>query len=155
MNDLLQSLSEHPDVSVSIAIGIEHWKTGLTTLIVRGDGDVKVLNQRAGKETVFTGHLSSQSVQEFGAALVQADFSALPPSAQTNRTPGDMPVFLKLQQGETTQLDQRVWHGDRYKDKKVNAIIMQFENLVAEVANTELAYGSPQKKQRRFWRRGR
>ena len=73
MSDLLQSLAQHPEVTVSIAMGIEHWKTGLTTLTMRGDGEVKVLNQRAGKETVYTGHLSAQRVQEFGAALALAN----------------------------------------------------------------------------------
>jgi len=39
-DDVLANLAAHPDASVAIGAGTEHWERGATTLTVRGDGRV-------------------------------------------------------------------------------------------------------------------
>lgn len=140
MNKLLESLIEHPDVSIAITMGEEHWSNGETTLVIQGDGSLKISNLRSGETKSYEGELDHSRLQAVGKSLAQADIGLLRPSDEL-REPDDMPVTVKIFLGDLELLNQELWEGDRFTDANLNSVIMLFEKLVSEFTEDALPYG--------------
>jgi len=139
---LLRELGTKPGIEVSMTVGIEHFRTGLITLTVASDGRVQVLQRRAGKETPYSASWDRARVEAFGAELATHRFCQLAARSET-REPDDVPVKLMLSLAGDRVCAADLWHGDRYEDKDLDALLTRFDAVVTEVTAGALPYGRP------------
>jgi hypothetical protein len=135
----LRTLGTKSGVVVAIDIGIEHFRTGLIQLRIHADGGAHVTQLRAGKSATWDAHWTTERVREIGVTLADSGLCAIAARAG-QREPGDVPVRLRLLDGERTVCGQDVWHGDRYVDAALDRIIKTFDALVGEVSGGVLPF---------------
>jgi hypothetical protein len=151
MQDTLHNLSSHPDTTVSIKLGTEHWREGLTTLSLQGNGQLTLHNLRSGNTTKLTAQWDKTKVDATAQMLAQNDFLNLKTIEQP-RQPGDVPVILSLSQDGNVVYEQKLWHGDRYDLPKLDLIIKFFDGVVHEMTGGQrfMPPPAPEKKKKRF-----
>ena len=128
-SDLLQRLAEHPDVTVEIASGIEHWERGEVVLSVSGDGEASVLNRRAGREQRFAGRLDAAAVGELGAALAGLEL----PGRSGATEPDDVPVKVAVRRDGTTLEQGEAWYSRRWEDPRLDDLLRRCDALVEQL----------------------
>jgi hypothetical protein len=126
-------------VTVTMAIGIEHFREGLITLTVAAEGRVRVLQRRSGQDTVFEAEWPAEKVLAFGRAMKGNGFTHIAPVLSL-RSPGDVPVWLELARDGRVLWSADVWHGDRYKNADLHEIIARFDETVREISNGALPF---------------
>jgi hypothetical protein len=132
-DDALRTLDQHPGVAISIRQGTEHFRNGLVTLIVRGDGAVAVDQLRSGQTAHYEKQLSPDRIRDIGGQLAEHHLSA-PRTTSLPRQPDDTPLVLRVEGAEPAPFQADLWYGDRYKDSDLDAIIRLADALVNEVS---------------------
>jgi hypothetical protein len=140
MDDPLRTLDQHPGIAISIRQGTEHFRNGLVTLIIHGNGTVGVDQLRAGKAAHYEKQLPPDRIRDLGRQLAEHRVSA-PRKTSLPRQPGDTPLVLRVEGAGPAPFQADVWYGDRYKDSDLDAIIRLADTLVNEVGGA--AIGSP------------
>jgi hypothetical protein len=139
-DEVLEDLAAHPDGSVTIGAGTEHWERGATTLTVHGDGRAEVHNRASGAEREFEGRLDPAQVAELGRDLVRLGLTGLR-QHPGNREPGDVPVWVAVERSGETLHEATLWHGDRYDDSGLDGVLERYQRLVEELTGGELPFG--------------
>lgn len=132
MDDSLRQLDQHPRLAVSIRQGTEHFRDGVVTVTIRGDGLVVVDRLRAGTPSRVEQRLPPERVRDLGRALAEHRVTAARTS-KLPREPGDTPLVLRVD-GGARPFQAEVWYGDRYQDRDLDALIRLADALVTEVA---------------------
>jgi hypothetical protein len=76
-DDDLSRLADDPDLTVQIAIGIEHFEDGLVTLTVHGDGRATVVVRSAGQEQRYERRLEADELRRLGEELDELGLTSL------------------------------------------------------------------------------
>ncbi len=132
MDDTLRQLDRHPQLSISIRQGTEHFGDGLVTVTARGDGLVVVDRRRAGTPSRVEAKLPPERIRDLGRALADHRLTA-PRRSSLPREPGDSPLVLRVE-GGPRPFQADLWYGDRYQDRDLDAIIRLADGLVQELA---------------------
>lgn len=140
LDKILQNLSHYPTVTIIVGSGVENWRTGEITLMVKGTGDIQIHNKRAGNEREFSAKKSAEWVQTFGQFLAEHHFSQSR-SSDKLRPPGDVPVWMKATHDDKTLFEIKLWHADRNEDDDFDAILDFTDDLIEEVTDGELPFG--------------
>ena len=133
MEELLQQLSQHPDVTVTVQTGIPDWYTGEIRLAIRGDGTITAHKVRSKGEQMYAGQLDATQVQELGNELATHGFTQIQPSSAPTRLPDDMPVVLRIARGAEQLYEARLWHADRFSDPGLDRILRRTDELIAQL----------------------
>jgi hypothetical protein len=139
-SEALEDLAAHPDVTVTIGAGTEHWERGATTLKVHGDGRAEVHNRAYGEERELDGRLDAPRVAELGRDLVRLGLTSLRPHPG-ERQPGDVPVWIAVDRADETLHEATLWHGDRFVDPGLDGVLERYQRLVEELTDGELPFG--------------
>jgi hypothetical protein len=135
--EIPRPLADHPELTVEITTGIEHWHTGQIVLAVGGDGAVAVDNRRAGEQERFTGRLDRAEVDALGAELAGLDL----PGRSGGTEPDDTPVIVTLRQHGDVVRTAEAWNSRRYEDPQLQAALRRAEAIVAGVTGGRLPFG--------------
>ena len=135
--DLLHRLGDHPDVTVEIVTGTEHWLHGVVTLSVRGDGGVEVHNLRSGSEQRFDGRLDGAGVDALGRALAALEL----PGRSGVTEPDDVPVKVAVRRDGQTLDSGEAWYSRRYDDPRLDDVLRRYQAVVEAVTAGRLPYG--------------
>jgi hypothetical protein len=125
-------LDGDPESAVQISVGTQHFRDGLVTLTIRGDGRVTVVRLRASGEDRHESTLGDEELRMLSAELDAVDLAELRPSGGM-RQPGDVPVEVLLVKDGRKVHEQQLWYGDRYTDPSLDRLIRRFDELVDEV----------------------
>lgn len=136
---LVRHLHEHPDVTLRVTTGTEHFGKGLVELAIRGNGTVTIDNRAAGKSRSYTGRLAPDELRALGPELAAAGFTTLH-SPGPPREPGDTPVVLEVEQGGAERYRAELWYGDRYQLPGLDRIIKQNDAIVTKLTDGALPY---------------
>jgi len=137
---ILREWDRNPAWEVRITTGTEHFRKGLVTLVLRGDGSALVQNRRAGKDLPpFEGRIPAEQVRELGVRLAALDLAALP-GGDRPRVPGDTPVLIEVRQGTRVQAQARCWHADRYETPALDRLLELADEVVATLSRGELPF---------------
>lgn len=131
-----------PGVVVSVRLGVENFRSGEITLTVGGDGAVRVLQRKSGAERTFETTWPRDRLDALGAefaALGFCDLTAIP----GGRKPGDTPMRIALVKDGTAVCEADLWHGDRYKNQPLDALIKRYDAVVSEVSGGVLPFERP------------
>jgi hypothetical protein len=131
-------MAEFPNGSdrMTVAVGLEHWRDGETTLSVDTQGKAEITNRKSGKVTHFDGALTAEQVNELSGAV-----SSIANLQRENkpRKPDDVPLKIGLYAGdELTGQNDAFWYGDRYSVPEVNQVIRLFNQYVRQLSNGAL-----------------
>lgn len=140
MEELLQQLSQHPDVTVSVQTGIPGWYTGEILLSISGDGTVKVRNVYSNGEKTYEGRLESTQVQELGNELATHGFTQIKPSSAPTRVVDDLPVVLRIERGTEQLYEAKLWHADRHSDAGFDRILKRADELISQLTHGALPF---------------
>ena len=140
MEELLQQLPQHPDVTVSVQTGIPGWYTGEILLSIGGDGTVKVRNVYTNGERTYAGRLDSAQVQELGHEFAAHGFTHIKPSSAPARVPDDLPVVLRIERGAEQLYEARLWHADRHSDAGLDGILKRADELIRQLSHGALPF---------------
>jgi len=122
---------------ITLAIGIEHWREGETTLSVDARGHAAITNRRAGAETRFDGTLTTEQVKDLCAAV---DAILNLRREATPKQPGDVPLKISVYAGPREIGHNNTFsYSDRYDTPGVNEVIRRFNELVNRISNGALA----------------
>lgn len=133
----LRALDRHPELTVTIRSGTEHFRGGQITVTLRGDGSTTVEQLQAGQRTEYQARLPPARVAQVGTTLADHHFTASRKS-KLPREPGDTPLILSLSRGETPIFQANLWHGDRYTVADLDAILVLYGNLMFEASGGKL-----------------
>ena len=139
-DEVLEDLATHPDASVTIGAGTEHWERGATALTVHGDGRAEVHNRAGGAEREFEGRLDPTRLAELGRDLARLGLTSLQPHPG-DRLPGDVPVWVAVERAGQTLHEATLWHGDRYDDPGLDGVLERYQRIVEELTDGELPFG--------------
>ena len=142
MDDLLRALDRHPDVTVVIRQGTEHFDDGLITLAIHGDGNATVEQRRSGREQQFTARLPAARIASLGGTLADHRFTAAR-TTKLPREPGDTPLLLRVDRGGAPAFQVEIWYADRYQDRDLDAIVRLADALIHEVTGGKLGQAPP------------
>ncbi|MFN8377603.1 MAG: hypothetical protein U0452_02930 [Anaerolineae bacterium] len=128
-------MAEFPNKSdrIAIAVGLEHWREGETTLSVDSSGQAEITNRRSGELTRFDGFVTSEQLSDLSKVV-----GAIVPLQRENkpRKPDDVPLKISLIAGdEVTLQNNAFWYGDRYSVPEVNQVIRLFNQMVKQISN--------------------
>ncbi len=130
--DLLEHLGDNDAIVVSMTLGIEHFRSGRVRVDVRGDGLVTVTQRKSGTDKSWSATWSRGRIGEIGRELAGTGFCRLRP-AEGGREPDDVPVEIAITDGARSVCSASLWHGDRYEDKALDALIRRYDAIVSEV----------------------
>ncbi len=134
---MFQSFSKHPNLTITIVTGTEHFRAGEFALSIDGGGSARVVQKNAGKTNTFELVLTEARVDEFGALLAKHRFSAKRTS-KLPRQPGDSPVRLSAERDGEKLILVDVWNGDRFQDSDLDAMLKAANTLVYEVSGGKI-----------------
>jgi hypothetical protein len=123
-------LSDAP-VVVEIAVGREHFRTGVVTLAVRSDGAMECVQERAGRRRAWSGRLAPERVamlHPIGLAPHVGD-----------RDPDDDPVQITTAAGVVREMR----YSDRFTDPQLDELLRAWQQIVEELTDGALPYGEP------------
>lgn len=140
LEQILQDLSSYPTVMITVGSGLENWRTGEISLMIKGTGDIQIHNKRAGKQREFSATKSAEWVQTFGRFLVEHQFNKSRTSDKL-RPPGDVPVWMKVAHEDKVLFEINLWHADRNEDDNFDAILEFTDDLIEEITDGELPFG--------------
>ncbi|MBV9788224.1 MAG: hypothetical protein JOZ51_08630 [Chloroflexi bacterium] len=138
MEELLQQLSQHPDVTITVQTGIPDWYTGEIRLVIRGDGTITAHKVRSKGEQTYAGRLDAAQVQELGIELATHGFTQIQPASALTRVPDDVPVVLRIERGTERLYEARLWHADRFADPGLDRILRRADELIAQLSRDAL-----------------
>jgi len=138
-NQILEDLPAHHDAIVLIEVGTENWMMGRIALAIQGSGDVRVTQVRSGVTRTWDATFDALRIGDIGRQFASDDFTRLQSSGGA-RQPGDVPVILRITQGEVRH-DATLWHGDRFTSPALDRLLTRYDTLVREVSNGLLPYG--------------
>ena len=126
-----------PSVSLEISVGVEGFDSGEITLAVSGDGSTRVVQRVAGEVHERDGRLDRETRDEFVHLLTANDLEALEPLGEPS-PPGDVPVHVRVRRGDEVLHDTMLWHSERYRDGRLDAILRRWESLVSDLSGGQL-----------------
>ena len=131
-DDDLSRLADDPDLTVQIAIGIEHFEDGLVTLTVHGDGRATVVVRSAGDEQRYERRLEPDELRRLGEELDELGLTSL--SARPGgRRPDDAPIEVLVARDGRPLHTAELWYGDRWDDPRLDGVVRRFDALVEQV----------------------
>jgi hypothetical protein len=139
MDPELRTLDLHPELTVSVRWGVEHFRGGQFTVRADGDGAATVEHRRAGTLTEYRAHLTAARVAQVGMALAKHRFSA-PRRSKLPREPDDSQLILILARKGTPLFQADLWTGDCWNDADLNAILDLAIDLVFEISGGKLGH---------------
>lgn len=132
MGDLLD-----PSVSVEISVGVEGFDTGEITLVVDGDGSTHIVQRVAGEVHERDARLDRETHADLIHVLTANDLEALEPLGEPS-PPGDVPVRVRVLRGDEVLHQAMLWHSERYRDGRLDAILRRWESLVSDLSGGQL-----------------
>lgn len=126
-----------PSVCVEIAVGVEGFDSGEITLAVGGDGSVQIVQRVAGEVHERDGSLDREMLEDYFGLLECNDLERLEPLGQTS-PPGDVPVRVRIRRGDEIVHEAMLWHSERYRDDRLDAILRRWESLVSDLSRGQL-----------------
>jgi hypothetical protein len=135
--DVPQPLADHPDLTVEVTTGTEHWRVGEIALVVGGDGSVDVLNRRAGREQRFSGQLERDAVDALGGDLAGLEL----PGRGGPSEPDEAAVKVAVRRDGAVLSAGEAWDGRRYEDGRLDGLLRRCDAIVADVSGGRLPYG--------------
>jgi hypothetical protein len=126
-----------PSVCVEIAVGTEGFDSGEITLAVAGDGSARIVQRVAGEVHEHDGRLDPEALQGFMGLLAANALQELEPRGETS-PPGDVPVRVRVRRGGERVHEAMLWHSERYRDDRLDAILRGWESLVSELSLGQL-----------------
>jgi hypothetical protein len=129
---VLSQLADDPDLTVQIAIGIEHFEDGLVTLTVHGDGRATVVVRSAGEEQRYERTLEPDELRALGEELDALELTELR-AKPGGRKPDDAPIEVLVARDGRPLHSARLWYGDRWDDPRLDGVVRRFDALVEEV----------------------
>ncbi|MBP7126560.1 hypothetical protein KBD49_09375 [Myxococcota bacterium] len=137
---VLSDWSHHPEWEVRITTGTEHFRKGVVTLELQGDGTARIRNRRAGQDLPpREGKVPAEQVRELGSRLVALEPGNLP-GGDRPRVPGDTPVVIEVRERGAVRVQARCWHSDRYDLPALDRLLEQADDLVLGLTNGELPF---------------
>jgi hypothetical protein len=131
-DDDLSRLADDPDLTVQIAIGIEHFEDGLVTLTVHGDGRATVVVRNAGQEQRYERRLEADELRRLGAELDERGRPA-PRARPGGRPPDDAPIDVLVARDGRPLHSAELWYGDRWDDPRLDGVVRRFDALVDQI----------------------
>ena len=125
----LTHLADDPELAVQLAVGTQHFRGGVITLTVHGDGRATVVRRDADSEERAEGELTADERRALGDELDSLGLVELRP-AGGSREPDDVPVEVMVAHGGRALHEQSLWYGDRYTDAALDRLIRRFDALV-------------------------
>lgn len=132
-----QPLADHPDLTVEVTTGTEHWRVGEIALAVGGDGSVDVLNRRAGKEQRFSGRVDRAVVDALGGDLAGLEL----PGRGGSSGPDETAVKVAVRRDGDVLSAGEAWSGGRHEDGRLDGLLRRVDAIVADVSGGRLPYG--------------
>ena len=132
-----QPLGDHPDLTVAVTTGTEHWRVGEIALVVRADGSVDVLNRRAGKQQRFSGQVDREAVDALGSELAGLEL----PGRGGPSEPDETPVKIAVRRDDEVLSAGEAWDGRRHEDARLDGLLRRCDEIVAGVTGGRLPYG--------------
>jgi hypothetical protein len=129
---VLSQLADDPDLTVQIAIGIEHFEDGLVTLTVHGDGRATVVVRNAGEEERYERRLEPDEVRRLGEELDALGLTSLE-ARPGGRPPDDAPIDVLVARDGKPLHSAELWYGDRWDDPRLDGVVRRFDALVEKV----------------------
>lgn len=136
-HDPLRAFDRHPDATVTIRYGTEHFGKGEITLAVRGDGAVRVDQRVAGAVNHREAQLDGARVAALGRTLAEHHFTA-PRTSSLPREPGDTQLVLRLSGAGTPAFETTIWYADRFKDRDLDAILRATDDVLYTASDGKL-----------------
>ena len=134
---------EDPASVLEVAVGREHFRNGEVALIVRGTGEVDVVQLRSGAERDWHARLGEDRLRALADELADLDVAALRPHGR-DRDPDDDPVRVALTAAGEPVHETRLWHADRFADDRLDRLLIRWQALTEEVTGGALPYGEPE-----------
>lgn len=131
-----------PGVVVSVRMGVEGFRSGEITLTVGGDGAVRVVQRKTAGERTYEATWPRERLDAFGAELAGLGFCGLA-AIPGGRKPGDTPMRIALMKDGEALCEAALWHGDRYKDPALDALIKRYDAVVSELSGGVLPFERP------------
>jgi hypothetical protein len=138
----LLAFAEHPELSVAVTCGTEHWSYGRTRLTVHGSGAVEVDNLRAGHEAHYSGRLERPEVEAFGEEMAELGLTTLS-SDRTRYEMGETTVTIEVRDGDTVRHHADLPADERFSDDRLGRLVEIYEKLVSRFTDGALPYGPP------------
>jgi hypothetical protein len=137
IGDSVRTLDRHPDLTVVIRQGTEHFDNGQITLAIRGDGNATVEQLASGKTQHYAAKLPPARVAALGATLGAHRFTG-PRTTTLPREPGDTQLVLRVDRARAPAFQLQLWDADRYKDADLDAILRTTDALIHELSGGAL-----------------
>ena len=134
---VLRELGADPDVSIEIEDGSEHFRGGLTRLVLRGDGHAQVEHRVAGELETYEGRLDANRLAEVGTELAQSGFATLEAPARL-LVAGEAEVALAVRRNGSPLHVARIPDDARNDDERLETVLDVFARLVWEITGGEL-----------------
>ena len=131
-DDDLSRLADDPDLTVQIAIGIEHFEDGLVTLTVHGDGRATVVVRNAGQEQRYERRLEADELRRLGEELDKLGLTSLR-ARPGGRPPDDAPIDVLVARDGRPLHSAELWYGDRWDDPRLDGVVRRFDALVDQI----------------------
>jgi hypothetical protein len=128
----LAGLASDPELAIQISMGTQHFRDGLVTLTLRGDGHATVVRRLADGEERHESELSAEERQSLADEFDSIDLTGLR-ATEGERKPGDTPVNVLVVRDGKTVSDQHLWFGDRYTDKGLDRLVRRFDEVVGRL----------------------
>lgn len=125
-------LGDDPELAIQLAIGTQHFRGGVVTLTLHGDGRATLVRRQADGEERFDGELGADERRALGEELESLGLVELRPGDGA-REPGDVPVEVMVAHGGRPVHQERLWYGDRYTDAALDRLIRRFDELVGRL----------------------
>ncbi len=138
----LADFAEHPELTVSVTLGTEHWSYGQTKLTVHGSGTVEVDNRRSGHHRQYRGRLGPAELAAFGDELAELGLTTLA-SDRTRYEMGEATVTIELRDGDTVLHHADLPADDRFSSDGLYRLVRAYDTLVSKFTDGALPYGPP------------
>jgi hypothetical protein len=125
---------------VSYVVGIETWRGGKTTVLVRGDGHVAVTNRLDDKERTYVAELPEARLKDLLHSLVQNKFTEQH-SARATGSPDEARMTLRFRAPDLgVDSASELWDNERWENPPLKAIVARFQALMSEVSKGAISY---------------
>jgi hypothetical protein len=137
---LLRELPGDAGLTLEIVSGTEHWRGGEIALTVDGAGAADVRHRRAGEERHYRGTLDRPALEALIGRLRESGLDAERPR-RTVYEPDEHSVTVALRRGDEELYTAAIPEGDRHDDDRLDALLGEYERLVAQLTDGALPFG--------------